>query len=191
VEALPLCQIATLRDGSSIHIRPICPEDAPRLQALHSRLSPQSIRLRFMALHMALAPAEADRLANVDFDCRMAFVATRPSAAGEAIVGVARYALLGPDKPGVAEAAVVVEDRYQGLGAGPILIDCLLAYAREHGVRTFVADVSQENERMLRFIRRCGLPAEMTLQAGTWQVRIDIAATTAAAREPVQGQQSQ
>src|SRR5262249_28169946 len=40
----------TLRDGSVVRIRPIRPDDAPSLQALHSRLSHDSAYQRFFAI---------------------------------------------------------------------------------------------------------------------------------------------
>ncbi len=167
----------TLRDGTAICLRPIRLDDAARLRALHSRLSPESIRLRFLAMHPALSFAESERLATVDYANSMAFVATLHPAGGggEDIIGVARYAALGPEKAGQAEAAVVVQDRYQGLGVGTILVDRLLAYARTHGIRAFVAEISFENDRMIRFIRRSGFPTETRLEDGVCYVQVNIA----------------
>jgi RimJ/RimL family protein N-acetyltransferase len=81
---------------------------------------------------------------------------------------------LGPKTPGQAEAAVVVEDRFQGMGVGTILVDRLLDYARTHGVRAFVAEVSHENDRMLAFIRHSGLPFERKFEEGVWQIHVHI-----------------
>ena len=195
MESSQAAERLTLRDSVPYAIRPIRPDDAPRLQALHSRLSAESIQLRFMAMHPVLLPAEAEQLADVDGLSRVALVAALPPAAlcplieargigpvggpgrgaDETIIGVARYATLGPQRPDQSEAAIVVEDRYQGQGVGQALLDRLLAYARTHGVRWFVAEVRLENDRMIRFIRRSGLPVEMHLQDGVLQVKVDIA----------------
>ena len=59
-----------LRDGSRLTIRPIRPDDAPRLQALHARLSPESIYFRFLGWRPALSEQEAERFANLDYDTR-------------------------------------------------------------------------------------------------------------------------
>jgi RimJ/RimL family protein N-acetyltransferase len=180
--------LTALPDGTTIFIRPIRPDDAPRLQAMHARLSAESIRLRFLNLHLELSDAEARRLASVDGESAAAFVAVA-TAADEAVVGVARYARLGPARPGSAEAAVIVEDRYQGQGLGTALVAHLLDYARAHGVAEFVAEVSCDNERMLRFIRRSGYPGQMSLRDGAWEVRVNIAATAqsepAGSRKPL------
>lgn len=174
IESLPVPEAVNLHDGMPLTIRPIQPDDSPRLQALHSRLSPESIYLRFLGMHPILTQREAERLANVDYQTRMAFVATLEEAGEEIIVAVARYDVIRPDRPEVAEAAIVVEDRYQGQGLGSILLDRLLAYARAHGVRTFVAEISAENERMMRFVQRSGLPVEKKLEDRVWEVQLNI-----------------
>ncbi len=168
-------ETVTLHDGSEVTLRPIRPDDAPRLQALHSRLSPEAIYLRFLGARSTLSNQEAERLANVDYQSWMALVAARTENGEEALVGVARYAATGPERPGEAEVAIVVEDKYQGLGLGTILMDRLLAYARAHGIRTFFAEINAENDRILHFIRRSGLPAEKRLRDGILEVWVRIA----------------
>jgi len=127
-------------------------------------------------MHPVLSFEEAQRLATVDYQTRVAFVATLEEAGEEIIVAVARYDVIRPDRPDVAEAAIVVEDRYQGQGLGSMLLDRLLAYARAHGVHTFMAEISAENKRMMRFIQRSGLPVEKKLEDRVWEVRLNIGA---------------
>jgi hypothetical protein len=38
-----------LADGGTVHVRPIRPDDAGRLLALHGRLSPESLYYRFFS----------------------------------------------------------------------------------------------------------------------------------------------
>ncbi len=161
-----------LRDGTRVTLRPIRPDDAPRLQALHGRLSPQSVYLRWLSAHPLLTDDEAASLSQVDYRDRMAYVAILPLVSPDEIMGVARYAV--SEGPGVAEAAVVVADAYQQRGLGTLLLQRLLAYARTQGITTWVADINAENARMLRFIQRGGLPTTQRLDTGSWQVRIDI-----------------
>ena len=165
-----------LRDGTRVTLRPVRPEDAPRLQTLHARLSPQSVYLRWLSAHPVLADDEAASLSQVDYHDRMAYVAILPDASPDEIMGVARYAASLGEGPGVAEAAVVVADAYQQRGLGTLLLRRLLAYARTQGLTTWVADINAENARMLRFIQRGGLPTTKRLDTGSWQVRIDISA---------------
>lgn len=173
-------EVVTLRDGTAVAVRPIRPDDAPRLQGLFSRLSPESIWLRFMSHAQELSDEEAQRLANVDYDEHMALVATIDSRGQEQIIAVARYAQIPTADPGLAEAAIVVEDAYQGRGLGTLLLTRLVAYARSHGVTAFLATLRQENHRIMQFIQRSGLPTESHLEAGVWEIKVDLSAETEA-----------
>jgi GNAT superfamily N-acetyltransferase len=165
-----------LRDGTLVSIRPIRPEDAPRLQALFTRLSPASIYLRFLGYRKMLSDQEAHSLAEVDYVNRMAFVAFVEHELEERIIGVARYAVVASAVPCAAEAAVVVEDEYQGRGLGTILLQKLVVYARENGVQSFWATVHRNNAQILRFIKRSGLPVERkALKEGAWDIRVRLA----------------
>src|SRR5436305_15152066 len=96
---------AVLADGGTVHIRPITPEDGPDLLAFHSRLSDQTIHMRFFSMHRYLQPAEVERFTQVDHDRRMALVAVLH----QQIIAVARYDKIGDDE---AEVAFVVEDAH-------------------------------------------------------------------------------
>lgn len=166
--------IVTLKDGTQVCVRPIRADDAARLQAFHTRLSPNSIYLRWLAAHPVLSAAEAAQLSDLDYNSRMAYVATTGTGEAEPIVGVARYGLVRPADPTEAEAAVVVEDAYQSRGLGWALLGRLMRYARAMGVTTWVAEINAGNARMLRFIERGGLPVKRRLEGGVWQLRMDI-----------------
>jgi RimJ/RimL family protein N-acetyltransferase len=172
---LPEAEAVTLKDGVPVTLRPIRPDDAPRLQAFHTRLSPDSIYLRWLSAHPALTDEEAAALSNLDYTTRMAFVATRPVEGEEQVIGVARYGVVSPDQPDEAEAAIVVEDAFQSRGLGTLLLRRLWAYARSQGIRYWVAEINVDNARMLKFIQRGGLPTTRRLESGSWQIRIDIA----------------
>jgi len=166
-------ETATLRDGTTVTIRPIRPDDAPRLQALFYRLSPESIALRFLGHPKELPYEQAQQLANVDYQTRMALVATREEDSEEHIIAVARYAA-DSAQPDLAEAAIVVEDEYQKQGLGTLLLIRLVAYARTHGIRDFMATVHHDNAQIMRFIRRSGLPSQSKLAAGVWEIVVKL-----------------
>jgi GNAT superfamily N-acetyltransferase len=172
---LPAPEAVTLKDGTPATLRPIRPDDAPRLQAFHTRLSPQTIYLRWLAAHPVLTDSEAKSLTNLDYLTHMAFVATMPHGDDEHIIGVSRYAVASPTRPDEVEAAVVVEDAYQGRGVGTLLLSRLWAYARERYIRYWVAEINAENAPMMKFIQRGTLPTTKHFEGGTWQVKIDIA----------------
>jgi len=164
----------SLRDGTPVFIRPIRPDDAPRLQSLFARLSPETITYRFLGRRKELPYEEAKRLADLDYQTQMALVATCEQHRDAQVIGVARYAVIPGTWPAEAEAAIVVEDRYQGKGLGTVLLERLVAYANTHGIRAFLATVRYDNARMMRFIRRSGLPAESRMGPGAWEIRVEL-----------------
>jgi acetyltransferase len=167
---------ATLRDGLSVLIRPIRPDDADDLQAGFRRLSPESIYLRFLGTMNELSDNMAQQLATLDYHSRMAFVATVPIAGKEILIGVARYGLVGAAEPGMAECAIVVGDEYQGRGLGQRMLDQLIRYARAHGVTGLLATIHSTNTRIKRFIERSGFEADRKMtEPGVWEVRLKIA----------------
>ncbi|MFN2242343.1 MAG: GNAT family N-acetyltransferase [Anaerolineae bacterium] len=168
VETVRLC------DGTPVLIRPVRSDDAPRLQALFGRLSRESIYYRFLEFRKEMTHQEAKRLAELDYHTQMALVATRRQSGEEEVIGVARYAVAPGSEPAEAEAAIVVEDCYQNLGLGTQLLNHLAAYAVAHGVCAFLATVRFDNDRVLRVIRRSGLPIESRLEAGALALRIGL-----------------
>jgi acetyltransferase len=162
----------TLRDSTLVKIRPIRPDDAPRLQALAARLSPESIYLRFMTRRTTLLDEEAQRMASVDYQTQMALVATSENE--ENILAVARYTVL-PAEPSVAEAGIIVEDAYHGKGLATALLLRLLDYARAHGIRSILAIFHQSNNAIMHLIQESGLLVESKkLEGGMWEVRVSL-----------------
>lgn len=139
----------TLKDGTTIRLRPIRPEDEPELSALYARLSPETAYQRFFTVMARLPPSWAHILANVDYERRMAIVAVGPD---NELIAVARYDL---DEAGnEAEIAIVVQDQWQGKGIGAMLLADLLSYAEAKGIRRFRAYVLTDNRRMLDMLSR-------------------------------------
>jgi RimJ/RimL family protein N-acetyltransferase len=143
---------ATLRDGTAIRIRPIRPEDAPRLIEFYDRLSRHSAYQRFFTVMKRLPPDWARMLATVDYHRRLALVAEVGEATPPELVAVARYEPAG--EPGAAEVAFVVQDAWQNRGVGTILLGDLLRAAGARGIRRFTAYVLADNMRMLDMLSR-------------------------------------
>lgn len=171
VEGAALVGWLTQRDGTKRHWRAIHPDDAVRLQAFHQRLSQHTLVFRFYGELPILSRELAERLSHVDYEQRMAIVVTAGESVDEPIVAVVRYEVL---EPGAAEFALVVEDHLQGQGIGPQLLRILAAYARRHGITTFIANVMYDNEHMLTMLRHVGIPAIHHLHEGRVEVRLDI-----------------
>ncbi len=157
-----------LPDSTLVRVRAIGAGDADALRAFHSRLSPESIVLRFFGPHPRLSDAEVERFTNVDGVDRMALVAEQASQ----IVAVARY-----DRPpgsDEAEVAFVVEDAFQGHGLATALLQHLADAARSQGIRRLAADTLSENYRMLNVFRDAGFPRSFTRASEVMHVVMDI-----------------
>jgi GNAT superfamily N-acetyltransferase len=158
-------------EGLRYHLRPIRPDDAPRLVAFHQQLSPQSVYMRFFTFHPTLSDSEVARFTTVDYVDRLALVAT----VGDRLIAVGRF----DRAPGETEAEVafVVADEYQHHGIGTLLLDELARAARQRGVETFKADTLAENSAMLDVFRHAGFSVTSGIEYGTVTLRFPIALT--------------
>jgi len=148
-------------------LRPIRPDDAEALVHFHESLSPETIYYRFFAPYPELSDADVDRFTKVDYDDRMAFVATQ----GGQIVGIGRYDRVDDES---AEVAFVIQDEHQGRGLGSVLLEHLAAAARERGFSRFVADVLPANQRMIATFTEAGYGVRQHFEDGVIGLEFNI-----------------
>jgi len=141
-----------LADGAALRLRPIRPDDEPRLVELFRRLSRRTVYQRFFRAYERLPEHWYHHFANVDYGTRLALVAEEPEANAPMLRAVARYE--PGEMPGTTEIAIVVEDGWQHRGLGSLLLDALLAAAERRNLRVFRADVLADNRPMLRVLSR-------------------------------------
>jgi acyl-CoA synthetase (NDP forming)/RimJ/RimL family protein N-acetyltransferase len=161
-----------LADGTTVHVRPIQPDDADQIVALHSRFSERTRYLRYFSAYPRIPARDLQRFVNVDHSSREAFVVEH----GGDLIAVGRYERLG-DQASDAEVAFVVEDAHQGRGIGSVLIEHLAAAAREEGISEFVADVLPVNQTMLRVFADAGFQVEREFSDGLVHLWFPIAPT--------------
>lgn len=169
--AASLTQAITLRSGDSMTMRVIRPDDAERLREFHTRLSPETIVMRYFHAAPVLHEREAWRLTHLDYDNRMALVATTGAGDEERIAGVVRYERVSATE---AELAFVVEDRWQGHGISTILLARLLNYARDRGFERMAAITLAGNVRMRAVLVRAGYPFTSHYEDGCLTLTLDI-----------------
>ena len=153
-----------LRDGRSIHIRAIRPDDRARLVEHFARLSARSVYFRFFGAKRRLTDQELDHFTRLDFVDQVALIATLVERGEERIIGVGRYAALPARR--AADVAFAVADEHQGRGIGSLLLDHLLRIARARGIVEFHADVLGENNRMLEVFAATGFVVTSSTEAG-------------------------
>ncbi len=162
-----------LLDGGAARLRPIRPDDAERLVAFYSRVSPESKYLRFFAPYPTLSDRDVERFTHVDYVDRVAFVVT----VAEDIICVGRYDRLDD---GEAEVAFLVEDRHQGRGLAQLLLEHLAQAGRERGLTKFIAEVLPDNGRMIQTFRDFGYHVEGGYEDGVLRLVFPIEATDTA-----------
>ena len=109
-----------LRDGGSIHVRAIRPDDRERLLRHFKELSEDSRYHRFFGVKRSLSEAELTRFTQLDFIDHVGLVATLSHGGEERFIGVARY--VRSTAPTRAEVAFAVADEHQGRGIATVLL---------------------------------------------------------------------
>lgn len=158
----------TLEDGTRIRIRPVLPEDEPRLVTLYDRLSGHTAYQRFFTVLQRLPPDWARYFANVDYRWRMALVAERDLEWRPELIGVARYE--PSDGEGTAEVALVVQDYWQGKGFGTVLLKEILRAGEANGIHRFRAYVLAGNHRMLAMLDRLTEIRQRRIEEGVVEI---------------------
>ncbi|HEY3010847.1 MAG TPA: GNAT family N-acetyltransferase [Micromonosporaceae bacterium] len=161
-----------LADGTTVHLRPIRPDDAPKIVDLHSRFSERTRYMRYFSPYPRIPERDLQRFVVVDHHDREAFVA----ALGDRLIAVGRYERLGPGSDD-AEVAFVVEDAHQGRGIGSVLLEHLAAAARDEGIHRFVAEVLPANGAMLRVFSDAGYQVQRRYADGVVHLDFPIAPT--------------
>ena len=145
-----------LKDGSTLMLRPIRPDDAARENAFVAALSDASRYSRFQHSVSSLSPEMIARFTQIDYDREMALLVLVPG--GDEIVGIARY-FPNPDRVS-AEFACVVADQWQGRGVATLLMNALIDCARAVGYETLEGAVLATNRPMLTLTEHLGFVSE-------------------------------
>jgi RimJ/RimL family protein N-acetyltransferase len=164
-----------LRNGTEVTIRAIRPDDKELLLAAFRELEDSTIYSRFFAPKKDITEQELKWATEVDFFRTVALVCCIPAGGQERIIGGGRYiAADEADPPSSAEIAFVVEEDYQGLGLGSILLKHLVSIGRDQGICSFEAEVLPSNMAMLRVFGRAGLPVSTAPSGDSIHVVISL-----------------
>jgi len=159
-----------LKDGSTLHVRPVRAEDREAIRIFLAALSAESLVFRFFGV-----PDLAwvlDWSLDVDYADRFALIAETGTPAR--IVAHAAYIRSTAEK---AEVAFLVADDYQGHGISSTLLAHLAAVAERNGITTFVAEVMSANHRMIEMFRESGFPVDVRSSAQSIEVELPTSVT--------------
>lgn len=141
-----------LKDGKTVLIRPIRPEDQGILKKFFEKVSIEDLRLRFFAPVKEFSHTFLARLVQLDYARAIAFAAIDPESGD--ILGVVRLHA-NPDHT-EGEYAVMVQSNLKGMGLGWVLMKLIIRYAKVDGIQTVKGEVLRENTTMLDMCRNLG-----------------------------------
>ena len=144
------------RGGEHIVIRRFQPEDKTLYSDFLRDVSAEDLRLRFFARVRELSTTESDRLSHLDYSHEMAFIAL-DEMTGQ-MLGLVR--LRDELDEETAEFAILVRSRLKGHGLGWLLMQRVIDYAKEKGLRRVYGDVLAENATMLQMCAELGFHME-------------------------------
>ena len=166
-------------EGRSILLRPVRPEDALQLRAFVDRLDARDIHDHASGRVRDLDASQLARLAQIDYDREMTFVAVSESCGQGEILGLAR-AHSDPDNE-KAEFAVILRSDLKGRGLGRLLLGKLVAYCASHGTRELVGEASSDNHQMISLASAFHFDVRSSSGPGTVELRLALSKAAVAA----------
>lgn len=147
-----------MKNGATVTLRPIRPEDEPLMVEFHTTLSDRSVYLRYfysLSLSSRIAHDRLVRICFVDYDREMAIVAERRDATGtHRILGVGR--LVKSHAKNEGEVAVLVSDECQHQGLGTELFRRVIQIARDEKLARVDAEILPDNLPMKKIAGKLG-----------------------------------
>ena len=154
-----------------LRLRPIRPEDGPRLQAFYAHASPGDMRLRFFLSRREVPQSELARYSQIDYDREMTFIAV-PEDESDGMLGEVR-AVCDPDNQ-TAEFAIQVASEAQGMGLGRQLMHKMQRYLREQGTQVMLGECLPENTGMGALARAMGFEVGTAGEGDTVHMRLEL-----------------
>jgi acetyltransferase len=143
-----------LRDGRTVLLRPIRPEDEPLWLEMFQNFSEESIRYRFFQIIKDTPHETRVRYCNIDYDREIAIVPELTEDGKRKILGVVRVGIEPDGKAG--EIAFIVADPWQGLGLGTKLVDYAIEICKDMKLETLYAIMLVDNYRAISLMKKMG-----------------------------------
>jgi acetyltransferase len=170
-----------LRDGRTVILRPIKPEDEPLWEEMFQNFSEESIRYRFFQILKDTPHETRVRYCNIDYDREIAIVAELTEEGRKRILGVARVSIEPDGKTG--EIAFIVADPWQGLGLGTKLVDYVLEICADMKLETIYAIMLTDNYRAMGLMKKMGFTVKY-MDDGTVKGTLNLREEEAKCAEP-------
>ncbi len=166
-----------LKDGLGVLLRPATPDDVPLVKDLLSRVSRESLQMRFMATIAEVPHETVVQMCSGDFTERGCLLAIVGEGEDERVIGLGDYIGYGDGR--TAEVSFLVDDSYQGRGIGTLILERLAGIAATFGYVEFEAEVLWENRAMINVFRSSGFDLHQGIDSGVIHVEFPIDAPRA------------
>jgi RimJ/RimL family protein N-acetyltransferase len=167
-----------LSDGREVVVRPIAPADAAPIAASYHLLNEGEVRRRFLHLLKALDEQHLRQLTEPEADSEFVVVAAEPLPPGDALVAAVARLARDSGNASRAEFGILVSHFVAGRGLGRLLMERLIEWCREHGVRELWGEVLEDNAAMLELAGQLGFTREAVADAsGLLRVTLRLPAT--------------
>ncbi|MFN8636161.1 MAG: GNAT family N-acetyltransferase [Chloroflexota bacterium] len=144
-------------------LRAIQTEDHAAVRAFLDRLSPSTVRSRYLHSSMKLAGPSGEReITRLLADHAGKHVVVL-AVDGAEIRGIGELFNLPLER---ADVGLVVEDGFQGRGIGRDLLQALIQVARKQGIRALTGDMAYGNERAVALLRGTGRQLQLRVGGG-------------------------
>jgi acyl-CoA hydrolase/RimJ/RimL family protein N-acetyltransferase len=160
----------TFKGDLTIRFRAIKPSDEEEMRRLFYRFSDKSVYYRYFSPIKVMPHVKMQEYVNVDYRRCMSIVGLVDESGIERIIAEGRYVRL-QDRP-FADTAFVVDEKYQGQGIATFLLDTLISFAREQGIKGFTADVLADNKAMIRIYEKSRYPIQAVVEFGVYHLTV-------------------
>lgn len=164
--------IVPLPDGGRAALRPVTPEDKPRVREAFRRLSCESRYRRFFTPLSKLDGKLLDRLTSADGVDHVVWAALDPDRPDDPGMGAASYWRSTTDRS-EAEFSVTVADEHQGRGIGTLLLATLWLLALRAGIERFCLIALSDNVPVIHWMESLGALIASD-NGSTCEMRLDL-----------------
>ena len=148
-----------LRNGRTVLLRPIKPEDEPMWVEMFNSCSEETIRSEFFEItKIPMAHEFSARCTNIDYDREVAIVAELEEEGHRKLLGVVRLFVEPAGKTG--EIAFGVADAWHGQGLGLKLVDYIIDISKDKKLETIYAVILQNNYKAVVLAKEMGFDLE-------------------------------
>ena len=160
-----------LRDGRTVILRPIKPEDEPLWLEMFHNFSEESLHFRLFQTIVQPAHEYSVRYCNIDYDRELAIVAEIEEDGKRKMLGVVRLNLSPSEKTG--EISFIVTDTWQGQGLGSKMVDYMIEISKDKELETINAIMLPDNYKAIKLLREMGFTIE-SIDDGTQRAILDL-----------------